>query len=210
MQVSAKCQGTGEDSGCISICFIHRGEWEGSSKGPDLEAEKFLLFCWHVSQATGRMSNQDGAAVDVALCLCLNEQNRSCGEQPVLFLFYRSGGLGCKPLNLHLLCFWNQNTLIPNKQLTRRTWHSWMQTCHRNETRLLTDVLGIPFDVSKFTGIVVGIFSHLKNQPPVQLLLSGDKINGPQLVAWLAHLRKKQCPFEGAEEPGWNLVPHFE
>lgn len=37
-----------------------------------------------------------------------------------------------------------------------------MQTCHRNETGLFTDVLGIPFDVCKFTGIVVGIFSHLK------------------------------------------------
>lgn len=51
------------------------------------------------------------------------------------------------------LVFSAKNILIPNKQLSRRTWHSWMQTYHRNETRLLTDVLGIPFDVYKFTGL---------------------------------------------------------
>lgn len=44
----------------------------------------------------------------------------------------------------------------------------------------------------------------------MQLLLSWDKINGPQLVDCLDHLRIKQCPFEDQEEPGWNLVPHFE
>lgn len=171
---------------------------------------KNSFYSADISQSTERLSNQDGAAVDVALCLCLNEQNRSCREQPVLFLFYRSGGLWLQAPKFTFLVFSAENTLIPNKQLTRRTWHSWMQTCHRNDTRLLTDVLGIPFDVCKFTGIVWAIFSHLKNQPPAQLLLSWDKINGPQLVAWLAHLRMKQCPFEGTEKPGWNLVPHFE
>lgn len=84
----------------FQFAVIHCGEWEGSSKGPDLEAEKFLLFCWQVSQSMGGMSDQDGAA----LSFCLNEQNRSCREEPVLFLFYRNGGLGCKPPNLHLLC----------------------------------------------------------------------------------------------------------
>lgn len=29
-----------------------------------------------------------------------------------------------------------------------------MQACYKNETRLLTDVLRIPSDVGKFTGIV--------------------------------------------------------
>lgn len=50
------------------------------------------------------MSNRDGAAAEVAFCH--KEQSRSmqsCREQPVLFLFYRNGGFGCKPPNSHLM-----------------------------------------------------------------------------------------------------------
>lgn len=52
-------------------------------------------------------SPREGCLTSMGLLWMLpsvSEQSRSCREQPVLFLFYRSGGLGCKPSNLHLSC----------------------------------------------------------------------------------------------------------
>lgn len=76
----------------------------GDGKGP-LRVQKIpSILLTGLIVHTGVMSNQDGAAVVVALCC--DEPSRSMQssrEQPVLFLFYRNGGFGCKPLDFRLL-----------------------------------------------------------------------------------------------------------